>query len=175
MTTLSPLTWIGNAAAVWTGPWGAVADHARAAGCSRQAAYQHADRVLQAVADAQTGGPARAQLLADRDRLRQENRALTLAVADAVPFGEAPQRRFAATAAALGLSLNQTGALLACVLPNDRRPSRATLGRWVQDAAAQAGRTLAVLDSACRPSVRDLCLDEIFCHRVPVLMGVEPH
>jgi hypothetical protein len=65
--------------------------------------------------------------------------------------------------------------LLACVLPDGRRPSRATLGRWVQDAAARAGRALAALDPACRPSIRALCLDEIFCHRAPVLMGVEPH
>ncbi len=92
-----------------------------------------------------------------------------------MPFGAARQRRFAATATALGLSLNQAGALLACVLPDDSRPSRATLGRWVQDAAARAGHALAVLDRACRPAVRELCLDEIFCRRMPVLMGVEPH
>jgi hypothetical protein len=175
MPTLSPVTWIGNAAAVLSGPWGAVTDHAQAAGCSRQAAYDHAQRVHQAVADAQAGGPCRAQLLADCDRLRQENLSLVQAVADAVPFDESRQRRFTATAAALGLSLNQVGALLACVLPDDRRPSRATLGRWVQDAARRAGRALAVLDPACQPAVGTLCLDEIFCHRVPVLMGVEPH
>ncbi len=175
MTTLSPLTWIGNAAAVLCGPWGAVTDHARAAGCSRQAAYHHAQRVRQAVTELHGGGPSRSQLLADRDRLRQENHSLAAAVADAVPFGEAPQRRFAATAAALGLSLNQTGALLACVLPDGRRPSRATLGRWVQDAATRARRALAVLDPACRPVVRERCLDESFCRRVPVLRAVEPH
>jgi hypothetical protein len=175
VTTLSPLTWIGNAAAVLCGPWGAVTDHARVAGCSRQAAYEHAQRVHQAVTELQGGGPSRGQLLADCDRLRQENHSLAEALADAVPLGEAPQRRFAATAAALGLSLNQTGALLACVLPQSRRPSRATLGRWVQGAATRAGRALAVLDAACRPSVRELCLDEIFCRRVPVLMAVEPH
>ena len=54
-------------------------------------------------------------------------------------------------------------------------PSRATLGRWVQDAAGRAGRALTVLDRACSSLVLALCLDEIFFHRRPVLIGVEPH
>jgi hypothetical protein len=53
MTTLSPLTWIGNAAAVLTDTWSAVAKQARAADCSRQAAYQQAHHVHQAVAELQ--------------------------------------------------------------------------------------------------------------------------
>src|ERR1044071_3817589 len=48
-------------------------------------------------------------------------------------------------------------------------------GRWVQAAAAQAGRLLMVLDLACQVRVRVLCLDEIFLHREPVLMAIEPH
>ena len=48
-------------------------------------------------------------------------------------------------------------------------------GRWVQVAAAQAGRLLVVLDLACQARVRVLCLDEIFLHRAPVLMAIEPH
>jgi hypothetical protein len=175
MATLSALTWIGNAAAVLSGPWGAVTAQAHQAGCSRQAAYDHARRVQQAVAEAQAGGPSRAQLRADGDRLRQENQQLWQALEDGVAFGGAARRRFAATAAALGLSLNQTWALLRCVLLPADCPSRAALGRWVEQAAAQAGRVLAVLDAGCRPLVQDLGLDEIFCHRRPVLMGVEPH
>jgi hypothetical protein len=31
------------------------------------------------------------------------------------------------------------------------------------------------LDAACVPRVHELCLDEVFCHRRPVLVGVEPH
>src|SRR5262249_10166094 len=54
-------------------------------------------------------------------------------------------------------------------------PSRATLGRWVQDTTARARRLLPVLDPACRSLVQTLCLDDIFCHRQPVLVGVEPH
>jgi hypothetical protein len=175
MTTLPARTWIGNAAAVLCRPWGAVTQQTRGAGCSRQAAYDHARRVQQAVADAQAGGPSRARLRADNDRLRQENHQLWQAWADSVSFGDGPQRRFTATAAALGLSLNQTRALLRCVLADGACPSRATLGRWVADAAGRAGRVLATLDRACQPLVTALCLDEIFCRRVPVLMGVEPH
>ena len=125
MATLSALTWIGNAAAVLSGPWGAVTAQAHQAGCSRQAAYDHARRVQQAVAEAQAGGPSRAQLRADGDRLRQENQQLWQALEDGVAFGGAARRRFAATAAALGLSLNQTWALLRCVLLPADCPSRA--------------------------------------------------
>jgi hypothetical protein len=49
------------------------------------------------------------------------------------------------------------------------------VGRWLQAAAAQAGRLLVVLDLACQTRVRVLCLDEIFLHREPVLMAIEPH
>ena len=45
----------------------------------------------------------------------------------------------------------------------------------MQEAAAQAGRLLVVLDLACQARVRVLCLDEIFLHRVPVLMAIEPN
>jgi hypothetical protein len=175
MANLSLLTWIGNAAAVLCGRRGAITAQARLAGCSRQAAYDHARRVSQAVTDLHAGGPSRDQLLRDNARLRDENRQLWAAFDQAVDFPEAQQRRFAAVAAALGLSLQQTLALLAVVLPAACCPSRATLGRWVQDAAARAGRALGVLDAACRRLVSQVCLDEIFCHRQPLLIGVEPH
>src|SRR4029453_18385337 len=38
-----------------------------------------------------------------------------------------------------------------------------------------AGRLLVVLDLACQARVRVLCLDEIFLHRAPVLMAIEPN
>jgi hypothetical protein len=47
-------------------------------------------------------------------------------------------------------------------------------GRWVQQAATQAGRILVVRDVACQARVRVLGLDEIFLHRAPVLMAIEP-
>ncbi len=174
-STLSVLTWIGNAAAVLCGPHGAVTAQAAQAGCSRQAAYEHSQRVRFAVAEAQAGGPSRPQLRAAAERLAEENQQLWQALEQSVPVEKAQQRRFAATAAALGLSLNQTGTLLRWVLPAADCPSRATVGRWVRAAAGRARRVLAVLDSAGRPLVRELCLDEIFCHRLAILMGVAPH
>jgi hypothetical protein len=78
------------------------------------------------------------------------------------------------SAAALGLSLNQLRQLLALLLPGKRCPSRARLGRWVA-AARQAGRVLQALDAACPVYVRTACLDEIYCHRQPVFVAVEPH
>jgi hypothetical protein len=175
MAKLSVLTWIGNTAAVLCGGHGAITAQAQQAGCSRQAAYEHAQRVQQAVTDLHAGGPSRDELLRDNERLRDENRQLWAALDQAIDFPETKQRQFAAVAAALGLSLTQTLVLLAIVLPAACCPSRATLGRWVQDAAARAGRLLQVLDSACGGLVGRLCLDEIFCHRKAVLIGVEPH
>src|SRR5712691_631323 len=75
----------------------------------------------------------------------------------------------------MGLSLSQIVTLLAIVLPLGAVPSRAMIGRWVQEAAAQAGRLLVVLDLACQARVRVLCLDAIFLHRESVLVAIEPH
>jgi hypothetical protein len=175
MPTLPVLSWIGNAAAVLFGPHGAVTQQAAQTGCSRQAAYQHAHKVQQAVADARPSGPTRADLRAEVQRLRAENQQLWDWLAEALEPPKAKQRQFAVAAAALGLSLCQTLALLAILVPRRRRPSRATLGRWVQRAARQASGVLAALDRACRALVVCLCLDEIFFHRKPVLMGIEPH
>jgi hypothetical protein len=175
MTTLSVVSMIGNAAAVLCGPWGAVTAHAQQVGCSRQTAYDHAHRVQQAVTERSDGGPSREQLRRERDSLCQENQQLWDAWTDSVPFDTQRQRRFAATATALGLSLNQTRTLLLCVLSQAHCPSRATLDRWIAEAAARASQVVRVLDAACPPLIRELCLDEIFCHRLPILMGVEPH
>jgi hypothetical protein len=94
---------------------------------------------------------------------------------EAEALSEAKQRDFAGSGCAMGLSLSQIVTLLAIVLPWGAVPSRAMIGRWVQEAAAQAGRLLVVLDLACQARVRVLCLDEIFLHRVPVLMAIEPN
>jgi hypothetical protein len=175
MPTLPVLTWIGNAAAVLFGKRGAVADQTDQAGCSRQAAYQHAAKVHQAVTAAQQPGPTRADLLVEVQRLRAENHQLWDWLEEALDVPKAKQRQFAVTAAAMGLSLCQTIALLAVLLPRRCCPPRATLGRWVHQTARQATGLLAVLDRACRNLVVCVCLDEIFFRRQPVLMGVEPH
>jgi hypothetical protein len=171
---LSLLTRLANAAAVLVGPHGSVTAQAEQAGCSRQTVYDHAGLVQQALADAQLPGPGRPQLLEENARLREENRQLWQALGPTIDCPEARQRQFATTACAMGLSLTQARALLAILLPAQRRPSRATLGRWVNQSARTAGRLLAVLDQACRALVLSLCLDEIFFRRRPVLMAVEP-
>ena len=59
MFSLPVVTWIGNAATVLSGRWGAISRHAQEIGCSREAMYQQARRVEQAVAWEQAGGPSR--------------------------------------------------------------------------------------------------------------------
>src|SRR5262245_32206654 len=119
--------WIGNAAAVLLGRHGAVAAAARAAGCSRPTAYDHAHQVEQAVADAHLPGPLREDLLAEVALLRDENRQLWDALDGAIDLPLARQQQFTAAATAMGLSLGQILALLAILLPQARLPSRATL------------------------------------------------
>jgi hypothetical protein len=172
---LSLFTRIANAAAVLVGPHGSVTAQAEQAGCSRQTVYDHADKVQQAVADAQLPGPSRQQLLQENARLRQENRQLWDELDRAVDCPEGKQRQFTTTACAMGLSLTQALVLLAILLPPARLPSRATLGRWLNQSARAAGRLLAALDKACRCLVVSLCIDEIFFRRQVVLMAVEPH
>lgn len=175
MTKLSVVTWIGNAAAVLRRRRGSVTTRTREVGCSRQAAYDHAQRVEQAVTEDQQGGPARSDLLRLLAQVRAENRQLWQELEHAVDLPVAKLQQFAALAAALGLSLNQTERLFAVLLPATVRPSRATIGRWVEAAALQAGHVLQTLDETCQSRVTELCLDEIYCHRQPVLVGVEPH
>jgi hypothetical protein len=172
---LSILTWIGNAAAHLCGRHGTVTTQARQSGCSRQTVYDHAAKVHQAVTQAHTLGPSRDELVQQVQHLRDENRQLWDWLAEALDGPKEQRRRFAVTAAAMGLSLQQTLVLLAIIFPAQLLPSRPTLGRWVQHSARRASRLLAVLDAACRPLVLCLCLDEIFFHRRPVLMAIEPH
>ena len=174
MSRLSLLTRLGNAAAVLFGVHGDITRHTQQCGCSRQTAYDHAQQVQDAVADAQLPGPSREYLLTENQRLRQENQQLWDWLDQSFECPKAKRRQFAVQAAALGLSLQQTLTLLTVLLPAALLPSRPTLGRWVQQDARRARRLLQVLDGACRTLVVCLCLDEIFCRRQPVLMGVEP-
>ena len=175
MATLSVLAWIGNAAAALCGRHGDVTRQAHRNGCSRQTVYDHAAKVQQAVTAARGPGPSCDELLQENQRLRDENRQLWEALEDTFDCSEDKRRQFAVAAASMGLSLQQTLALLAILLPASLVPSRATLGRWVQHGARRASRLLQVLDHACQGLVVCLCLDEIFFRRRPVLMAVEPH
>jgi hypothetical protein len=113
--------------------------------------------------------------LAGDRRLRDENEQLWEWRTHALDCPLEKQQQFTVSAAAMGLSLQQILTLLAILLPAKRLPSRAKLGRWVQHGAQRAGRLLRVLDAACQRLVLCLCLDEIFFHRQPVRMGIEPH
>jgi hypothetical protein len=175
MCSLSVVTWIGNAAAVFSGQWGVVSRRAQEVGCSREAMYQQARRVEQAVGEERAGGPSREALLAENQRLREEPRLLWELLDEAESLATAVRQKFAATAWAMGVSLGQIVTLLAIVLPACRVPSRATVGRWVEQAGRQAGGILTVLDRGCQVGVVTLGLDEIFFHQDPVLVAVEPH
>jgi hypothetical protein len=131
--------------------------------------------VGQAVASAQASGISDDALGQANERLKAENAALWQAWAEAESLSEAKQRDFASSGCAMGLSLSQIVTMLAIVLPPGIVPSRAMGGRWVQAAAAQAGRLLVGLDLAWQARVRGLCLDDIFLHREPVLMAIEPN
>jgi hypothetical protein len=130
--------------------------------------------VVHAVASEQAGGLSCDALWQENDRLKAENEALWQAWSEAEDLSEATQREVAGSGAARGVSLSQIVPLLAIVFAQGLVPSRATGGRWVQQAAAQAERILVVLDLACQARVRVLCLDDIFLHRAPVLMAIEP-
>ena len=174
MLTLQVEQWIGNAAAVLSGTWGAVTRRSEPSGYSRTAIYTHATRVVQALVNDQAGELSYEELWAENERLRADNRELWQAWAEAEELSEAKQRELASAGSAMGLSLTQIVILLAIVLPSRMVPSRATVGRWVHQSAQQSSTILRVLDRACQRWVLVLCLDEIFFHREPILMGVEP-
>jgi flagellar motility protein MotE (MotC chaperone) len=116
MARLPIVSWIGNAAAVLTGGWGAISRRAEDAGCSRQTAYDHAEKVEAAIRDAAGGGPTREQL---QQQLRQQAEriaALEKKLDDATEFPKQEQQRFAATATAMGLSYGQARELLEIVV-----------------------------------------------------------
>ena len=174
MLKIPLVTWIANAAACLTGIYGDVTRQVGLADCSRQTIYDHARKVQAAVEDAHAGGPTRATLIAENQQLRQENARLWDWLAQTIEFPPDKQREFSVTAAAMGLSLNQVLALLALVLGTQACPSRSTLHRWIKAAGLMAGRVLKSLDTKCQALVLVGCLDEIFFHGRPVLVGVEP-
>jgi hypothetical protein len=174
MCTIPFVRWISNAAARFSATRGAVSTQARQAGCSRQAIYDQARKVHYAVEAEYSDGPTREQLIRQNRTLRDENDRLWQWVDSAVEFTAGKQQRFAATAAAMGLSVTQVRILLVLLAGPYEAPSRSTVGRWARAAGVAAGRVLARLDARCRALVLVGCLDEIFFHGRPVLVGVEP-
>jgi len=145
VNTLPLRTWVRNAAAVFSGRYGAVTHQAEQAGCSRQTVYDHArqiERRLQPPAPANP--PAQAPI-----------------PAPAAVFDQAAQRRLAVTAFAMGISTRQIEDLFRVIL-SEQGPDHSTIGRWVADEAKKAKPILQTLDAACIPEVRTLAVDEIF-------------
>jgi hypothetical protein len=174
MRTIPFVGWITNAAARFLGHRGAVTEQAQQAGCSRQCVYDHAHKVLAAVEAQHGGGPTPAELIQQNEALRRENAQLWDWLFETIEFPLVKQQEFAVTALAMGLSLNQILVLLAILLGAAAAPGRSTVHRWVQAAATAAGAVLKRLDHAAKTLVLVGCLDEIFFHRRPVLVGVEP-
>jgi hypothetical protein len=161
MFNLPIRTGILNAAAVFSGPHGAVTRQAEQAGCSRQTVYEHAHKVEQRLAAA-PAAEAVARLQAEDQRLREVIAAQPPTAAAHVRLDKDKQRQLATTAFAMGLSLRQIEELLGILLPAADVPDHSTLGHWVQAEAQRAGAVLAALDPACAPRVGTLALDEIF-------------
>jgi hypothetical protein len=174
MRTLPTGHWIANAAAGLTGSYGAITKQAQQTGCSRQSVHDHTFKVVAAVEAQRGGGPTREELIEENETLRRENVQLWEWLFQAIEFPLLKQQNFTVVALAMGLSLNQTLVLLAIVLGTLAPPSRSTIHRWVHAAGEAAGMVLKRLDHSCRTLVLIGCLDEIFFHGRPVLVGVEP-
>jgi hypothetical protein len=145
MNTLSLREVVRNAAAVFSGCYGAVTRQADQAGCSRQTLYDHARKIEQLL---QPQAPATTQ-------------AEVPVPTPATFLDETTRRRLAVTAFAMGISTRQVEELIRVIQPEDG-PDHATIARWVADAAEKARAVLGPLDVACIPEVRTLAVDEIF-------------
>lgn len=159
MLKLSIPAWIRNAASALCGQHGAVSARAEEAECSRQTIYAQARRLVQQATewDQERAAPRAegARLQAERDELQQQ-------LQQCVRIGPEQGERFAVTGQAMGISLRQAEELLGTLLPAERVPDHATLGRWTAAAGRRAGEVLAVLDPLCTSAVQTLCVDEIF-------------
>lgn len=155
-------TWILNAAAVLSGPHGAVTQQAEQSECSRETVYQHALKVQERLAGEPAADGAWAELRAENQRLQQRVTELQREAQDLIRCDKAKLRQLATTTSAMGLSLRQIEDLLGVLLPAAEVPDHSTLGHWVQAEGQRAGAVLAALDPACAPRVQTLALDEIF-------------
>jgi hypothetical protein len=147
MDTLSLRTLVRNAAAVFSGCYGAVTRQAEQAGCSRQTVYDHARRIEQRLQPVAPATPPAA--------------APTPVSTPAASLDESTRRHLAVTAFAMGISTRQIEDLFRVIL-GDEGPDHATVGRWVADAAGKAEPVLKSLDAACTPRVQTLAVDEVF-------------
>ncbi len=150
-------TGIANAAVGLTGLYGNVTRQASLADCSRQTIYDHAHKVQAAVFDAHHGGPTRAALIAENQRLAQENAQLWRWLQETIEFPAIKQHEFVAIATAMEWSLNQVLTLLALILGRQACPSRSTLHRWIK----LAGGSRRPSPEASRCTVRGVGLGRL--------------
>lgn len=174
MSTVSVVLFIANAAARFLGHHGAVTRQAYEQGCSRQTIYNRASEVVEAIRARLSDGPSRERLLCENQALRRENGQLWGWLNQTIEFPRAKQQEFGVRAMAMGLSLNQIVELLILLLGVKAAPGRSTVHRWVQDAGRAAGKVLQRFDPRCKADITSACLDEVFFHRHPVFVGVEP-
>jgi hypothetical protein len=166
--------WIANAAARFSGRRGSVTEQAQQADCSRQSVYDHAQKVEAAVEAQHRGGATHEEKDREIVALRSEVTQLLDWLSQTIELPPAKQQMFAAKGMGMGLSHSQVHDLLAFLLGAMACPSRSTIHRWVQAAGKAAGAVLKRLDRGCRVLVLVGCLDEIFFHRRPVLVGIDP-
>ena len=159
MLKLAIPSWVRNAVAALCGRRGAVTQRAEQAGCSRQTVYDHGRQLVERLAERDQELEA---LQIELGRLQAEHEASQQRLDQAVVLGTEELQRFAVVAQAMGVSLRQAEELLGTLLPAQRVPDHATLGRWTKTAGRRAGEVLAVLDPLCAPAVQTLCIDEIF-------------
>jgi hypothetical protein len=145
MNTLSFHTIVRNAAAVFSGCYGAVTRQAQQVGCSRQTVYDHARQVEQRFQPDEPPTPP----------------AEIPAPTPPPSLDEPTVRRLAVTAFAMGISTRQIEDLLHVILA-DSGPDHSTIARWANDDAKTAKAVLQTLDAACVPKVKTLAIDEIF-------------
>jgi hypothetical protein len=157
MFKLPVRTWILNAAAVFSRQHGAVTRQAEQSGCSRQTAYQHAQKLEQRLAAEPAAGPP-----TDDRPGPAAGKAPESATDPRIHLDKDKLKELATTAFAMGLSLRPIEDLLGVLLPADAVPDHSTLGHWVQAEATRAGEVLAVLDPAGADRVGTLALDAIF-------------
>jgi len=152
-------TFLRNAASALIGRRGAVSEQARRVGCSRQTIYNDKQDVCERLEQRDRRFE---QLREESAQLRQQKQRLLAETRHAVSIDDNALKRFAVTAQALGVSLRQAEELLGTLLPADRVPDHATMGRWTKQAGTRAGEVLAVLDPLSASLVETACIDEIF-------------
>jgi hypothetical protein len=161
MNTLSLRDLVCNAAAVFSGVYGAVTGQAERAGCSRETVYQHARRVERRL-DPDDRRAELDQLRGENQRLRDQVAALSRQGEQSILCDRVKLQEVATVGFAAGVSLRQIEDLLKALLPARLAPDHSTIGRWVADGAEKARAILAPIDAACAARVRTLALDEIF-------------